>query len=48
MFVKAAAKKKWRLVEEANRKKSEVKELELKIKETDESLQRQKERLKLL
>ena len=47
-FVKAAAEKKWRLVEEANRKKSEAKELELKIKETEESLQRQKKRLKLL
>ena len=41
-FVKAAAEKKWGLVEEANRKKSEAKELELKIKETEESLQRQK------
>ena len=46
--MKAAAEKKWRLVEEANRKKSEAKELELKIKETEESLQRQKKRLKLL
>ena len=40
MFVKTAAEKKWKLVVEANRKKSHVKELELKIKETDESLQR--------
>ena len=47
-FVKTAAEKKWRLVEEANRKKSKAKELELKIKETEESLQRQKKRLKLL